>query len=126
MARILVADDERLNLRLARTVLAAAGHEVLEAIDGEAATRVAAAELPDLVLMDIQMPGMDGFEALKALRAEPRTARLKVVAFTALAMKGDRDRMLDAGFDGYISKPIRREEFIERITALLALAPPGS
>jgi len=119
MARILVVDDDARNLRLAVTALEQAGHEVLSAEGGAEGIEAALAHAPDLVLMDVQMPGMDGVLALKRLRAEPRTAALKVVALTALTMKGDRERLLAEGFDGYLEKPIRYQEFLASVAALL-------
>lgn len=120
MAKILVVDDDARNLRFAVTVLEQAGHEVLSAGGGAGGVEAALAHAPDLVLMDVQMPGMDGIEALKRLRAEPRTAVLKVVALTALAMKGDAERLIREGFDGYLEKPIRYQEFLASVAALLA------
>lgn len=123
MAKILVVDDDAMNLRLAVTALEQAGHKVLSAGGGAEGVEVALAHAPDLVLMDVQMPGVDGIEALKRLRADPRTAALKVLAFTALAMKGDAERLLAAGFDGYIEKPIRYKAFLVSVAALLAGRP---
>ena len=120
MAKILVVDDDAMNLRLAATVLEQAGHEVLSAKGGAEGIEAALTHAPDLVLMDVQMPGMDGVSALKCLRAEPRTAALKVVAFTAFAMKGDAERLLAEGFDGYLEKPIRYRAFLASVTVLLA------
>ncbi len=119
MAKILVVDDDAKSLRLAVTVLEQAGHEVLSAEGGAEGVEVALAHAPALVLMDVQMSGMDGIAALKRLRAEPRTAALKVAAFTALTMKGDRERLLAEGFDGYLKKPIRYKEFLSSVTTLL-------
>jgi len=119
MAKILVVDDDARNLRLAATVLEQAGHEVLSAEGGAEGVKAALAHAPDLVLMDVQMPGMDGVSALSRLRAEPRTASLTVVALTALTMKGDRERLLAEGFDGYLEKPIRYKEFLASVAALL-------
>jgi len=119
MAKILVVDDDAANLKLAATVLEVAGHEVLSAQGGAEGIAVALAHAPDLVLMDVQMPGMDGISALKCLRADPRTAALKVAALTALAMKGDAERLLAEGFDGYLEKPIRYKEFLASVAALL-------
>lgn len=119
MAKILVVDDDARNLRLAVTALEQVGHEVLSAEGGAEGIEAALAHTPDLVLMDVQMPGMDGIAALKRLRAEPRTAALKVVALTALAMKGDAGRLLAEGFDGYLEKPIRYKEFQASVAALL-------
>ncbi len=119
MAKILVVDDDVRNLRLAVTVLEQAGHEVLSAAGGAEGIEAALAHAPDLVLMDIQMPGMNGVSAMKRLRAEPRGAPMKVVALTALAMKGDRERLLAEGFDGYLEKPIRHKQFLASVAALL-------
>ena len=120
MARILVVDDDARNLRVAITALEQAGHEVLSSQDGAGGLEAALAHVPDLVLMDVQMAGMDGVTVLRRLRAEPRTAALKVVALTALAMKGDRERLLAAGFDGYLEKPIRYKSFLSSVAELLA------
>jgi len=119
MAKILAVDDDAMNLRLAVAVLEEAGHEVLSAEGGAEGVEAALAHAPDLVLLDVQMPGMDGISALRRLRAEPRTATLKVVALTALAMRGDRERLLAEGFDGYLEKPIRYKTFLANIEALL-------
>lgn len=119
MTKLLVVDDDAMNLRLAVTVLEQAGHEVLSAAGGAEGVEAALAHAPDLVLMDVQMPGVDGIEALKRLRADPRTATLKVAAFTALAMMGDAERLLAEGFDGYLEKPIRYKEFLGEVERLL-------
>ena len=119
MAKILVVDDDPRNLRLAATVLDQAGHDVLSAGGGAEGVETALAHALDLVLMDVQMPGMDGVSALRRLRADPRTAALKVVALTAFAMKGDAKRLLAEGFDGYLEKPIRYKEFLASVAALL-------
>lgn len=119
MAKILVVDDDARTLRLAANALALAGHEVLCAGSGADGIEAALAHAPDLMLMDVQMPGMDGITALGQLRADPRTVALKVVALTALAMKGDRERLLAAGFDDYIEKPIRYKEALARVATLL-------
>lgn len=120
MAKILVVDDDARNLRLALTVLEQAGHEVCAAGGGAEGVAAALANKLDLILMDVHMPGMDGIAALKCLRAAPRTAGLKVAALTALAMKGDAERLLAEGFDGYLEKPIRYKEFLTGVTTLLA------
>ncbi len=120
MAKILVVDDDARNLRLAVAALEQASHEVLSAGGGVEGIEAALAHAPDLVLMDVQMPGIDGIEALKRLRADPRGASLKVAALTALAMKGDAERLLAEGFDGYLEKPIRYKEFLASVAALLA------
>lgn len=103
--RILVIEDNAKNLKLVRDVLRHAGYEVLEARTGEEGIEVAASGEPDLVLMDLQLPGIDGMEALRRLRASERRP-VPVVAVTAFAMKADRERAFAAGFDGYVEKPI--------------------
>jgi two-component system, cell cycle response regulator DivK len=105
-ARILVVEDNDRNLKLVRDVLVFAGFEVLEAQTGEQGVAIAETNLPDLVLMDLQLPGIDGAEALQRLRDNPATAELPVVAVTAFAMKEDGERTRQAGFDGYITKPL--------------------
>ena len=105
-ARILVVEDNPLNLKLVRDVLEYQGFEVLTAISGEEGVAVASSSSPDLVLMDLQLPGMDGHEALLRMRSDPRCRAIPVVAVTAFAMKHDIERADEAGFDGYIAKPI--------------------
>lgn len=104
--RILVVDDNPVNLRLAATVLECEGHEVLQAVDAEHAQALLAGPLPDLILMDIALPGMDGLTLTRLLKADPRTAGIRVLALTAFAMKGDAEKARDAGCDGYVTKPI--------------------
>lgn len=106
MKRILVADDNPVSRELVREVLEAPGRSIVEAADGEEALDKIGKERPDLVLLDIQMPVLDGFGVIRRLRLDPRTASLPVLALTAFAMKGDRARALAAGFDAYITKPI--------------------
>jgi two-component system, cell cycle response regulator DivK len=110
--RILVVEDNAKNMKLFREVLVASGYETLEATTGGEAVDMASEHTPDLVLMDIQMPDIDGVEALRRLRADGRTASIPVVALTAQAMQGDRERFLAAGFDGYVSKPVNVRDFI--------------
>ncbi len=119
MKKILVVDDNAANLKLAAVVLTGAGYEVLTAADGETGVALARAQLPALVLMDVQMPGLDGLEATRLLRADPQTATIAIVALTALAMKGDEERILAAGCDDYIAKPFRYQELLERVAAVL-------
>jgi CheY-like chemotaxis protein len=119
-ALILVVDDNRLNLELATDVLEAAGYGVRQAGSGPEAIAIARAEQPQLILMDIGLPGMDGYAALRALRDEPSTAVIPVVALTAYAMAGDEQRALAAGFDGYITKPIDTRELPKAVAGLLA------
>jgi len=104
--RILVIEDNERNLKLVRDVLRYAGYEVIEARSGEQGVALARDVSPDLVLMDLQLPGMTGTEALERLRLSPRTSAVPVVAVTAFAMKDDRVQALAAGFDGYLTKPI--------------------
>jgi two-component system, cell cycle response regulator DivK len=110
--QILVVEDNEKNMKLFRDVLLATGYRTLEATTGGMAVELAAEHRPDLVLMDIQLPGMDGVQALRRLRADERTAAIPVLAVTAQAMHGDRERFLAAGFDGYVSKPLNIHELI--------------
>lgn len=107
---ILIVEDNERNLKLLRDLLGAYGYRSLEARSAEEALVLARAERPQLVLMDIQLPGMDGLAALRELRAEPETTSTPVIAVTAYAMNEDRDRLLSAGFDGYLEKPINVRE----------------
>lgn len=120
MKRILIAEDREASRELIRTVLEAAGFDVLEAADGCEALAIASKCLPDLVLLDLQMPKLDGFAVLAALRRDRRYAQTPIVALTASAMSGDRERALAAGFSAYIAKPVDltllRSE-IERLAA---------
>ncbi|HVH85813.1 MAG TPA: response regulator [Terriglobales bacterium] len=106
MKTILVAEDNPVNRELIREMLEAWGFHVLESLDGEQALRTIKAERPDLVLMDIQMPGQDGFSVLRSLRADAELATIPVLALTAYAMRGDSEKALAAGFNAYITKPI--------------------
>ena len=110
--RILVVEDNEKNMKLFRDVLSATGYRTLEATTGGEAVEMATEHAPDLVLMDIQMPDFDGVEALRRLRADARTASLRVLAVTAQAMRGDREHFLAAGFDGYLSKPVNVRELL--------------
>jgi two-component system cell cycle response regulator DivK len=112
---VLVVEDNETNMKLFRDVLQATGYRTLEATTGEDALDLAAEHAPDLVLMDSQLPGIDGFETLRRLRAGERAAGTRVVALTAQAMAGDRERFLEAGFDGYLSKPVDLREFIDTV-----------
>jgi len=110
--RILVVEDNEKNMKLFRDVLSATGYRTLEATTGGAAVELATKHAPDLVLMDIQMPDVDGVEALRRLRADERTAAIPVLAVTAQAMQGDREHFLAEGFDGYLSKPLNIRELL--------------
>ena len=114
-AQILVVEDNERNMRLFCDVLQASGYRTLEAKTGESAVELALEHGPDLVLMDIQLPDIDGVEALARLRADERSASLSVLALTAQAMEGDRERFLAAGFDGYLSKPVDIAEFVATV-----------
>jgi CheY-like chemotaxis protein len=117
---ILVVEDNERNLKLLRDVLEYAGYDVRVARTGEDGVTLAVKEPPDLVLMDLQLPGIDGMEALRQLRASPRTADVPVVAVTAQAMKEDRERVLGAGFDGYVEKPISVRAFPGQVRRFLS------
>jgi CheY-like chemotaxis protein len=110
--RILVVEDNEKNMKLFRDVLIATGYRTLEATTGGEAVDLASEHTPDLVLMDIQLPDLDGVEALHRLRADARTQTIPVLALTAQAMHGDRERFLAAGFDGYVSKPVNVRDLL--------------
>ena len=120
MARILVVEDNPDNMLLTVMLLQSVGHEVLPAVDAETGVALARRERPDLILMDIQLPGMDGLAATALLKADEATRAIPVIALTALAMKGDEERIRAAGCDGYISKPMRMHEFLAAVAACLA------
>jgi two-component system, cell cycle response regulator DivK len=113
--QILVVEDNAKNMKLFRDVLRAAGYGTLEATSGGQAVALAMEQVPDLVLMDVQLPDIDGVEALGRLRTNDRTASIPVLALTAQAMEGDRERFLAAGFDGYISKPVNIVAFVATV-----------
>jgi two-component system cell cycle response regulator DivK len=113
--RVLVVEDNEKNMKLVRDVLQARGYRTLEAATAPHAVALAAEHAPDLVLMDIQLPGIDGVEALRRLRADERTASIPVLALTAQAMHGDREQFLAAGFDGYLSKPVNIVELVATV-----------
>jgi two-component system cell cycle response regulator DivK len=117
---ILIVEDNPRNLKLARDILNHAGYATLEAENAEDGLALARAERPALILMDVQLPGIDGVEALSRLRSDPATAAIRVVALTAFAMKADRERFLAAGFDGYLEKPLNVPEFPGQVAALMA------
>jgi two-component system cell cycle response regulator DivK len=123
VARVLIIEDNPTNMTLAVFLLRSAGHSVLSAIDAEAGLAMARSEHPDLILMDIQLPGMDGLEATRLLKHDDATRTIPVIALTALAMKGDEERIRAAGCDGYIAKPMRYQSFLETVAAQLASTP---
>jgi two-component system, cell cycle response regulator DivK len=120
MATVLIVEDNAANMALATFLLQSAGHSVLTAIDAEAGLTVARREQPQLILMDIQLPGMDGLTATVLLKGDDLTRGIPVIALTALAMKGDEERIRAAGCDGYIAKPLAYEDFLATISAQLA------
>src|SRR5262252_1525959 len=117
---ILLVEDNDNNRLLIRDVLQASGYRVIEAENAEDGVRMASEERPALVLMDIQLPGMSGIEALQRLRADPITRAIPVVAVTASAMTQDRSQIMAAGFDGYQSKPISVKSFLQTIREILS------
>ena len=119
MSLILIIEDNEKNMKLARDVLQARGYQTLEAVTGEDGVRLAKERRPDLVLMDIQLPGINGIDALRQLRADPATARVPIVAFTASVTPTDRTQITQAGFDGFLSKPINLKEFLETVQRVL-------
>jgi CheY-like chemotaxis protein len=119
MARILVVDDNAASRELLRHVFKPAFGEVLEASRGEEAIEKIAREQPDLVLLDLEMPGLDGYAVLRRVRQDTRLAALRVVAVTARAMQGDREKALAAGFDGYITKPVSAATLAEEVRAIV-------
>jgi two-component system cell cycle response regulator DivK len=122
MARVLIIEDNPTNMTLAVFLLQSAGHTVLSATDAESGLTLAHAEQPDLILMDIQLPGMDGLQATGLLKQDAATRAIPVIALTALAMKGDEERIRAAGCDGYIAKPMRYQEFLATVAEHVARA----
>jgi two-component system cell cycle response regulator DivK len=120
MSLILIVEDNEKNLKLARDVLQAKGHQTLEAVTGEDGVRLACERMPDLVLMDIQLPGMSGIDALRVLRERESTKHIPIVAVTASVMQQDRTMITAAGFDDYIPKPIELKPFLATVERLLA------
>ena len=118
MKTVLIVEDNEKNMKLARDVLQAKGYATLEAVNGEDGVQLALAHLPDLVLMDIQLPDINGFEAFARIRADPDAARIPVAAFTASVTVGDRSRITDAGFDAFIGKPVNLKEFLATVQRL--------
>jgi two-component system cell cycle response regulator DivK len=119
MAKVLIVEDNPANMTLAIFLLESAGHLVLNATDAEAGLTLARDEQPHLILMDIQLPGMDGLEATRLLKRDDATRGIPVIALTALAMKGDEERIRAAGCDGYIAKPLAYKDFLATISARL-------
>jgi len=124
--RILLVEDNPASLELMRYLLQSAGYETWLASNGQEAMHHLAAGLPDLVLTDIQMPMMDGYELLASIRADARLQALTVVALTAYSMPGDQERVMRAGFDGYMAKPIDPETILQEIERFLPPGPAGA
>jgi two-component system, cell cycle response regulator DivK len=120
VSKVLIIEDNPTNMTLAIFLLKSVGHAVLSATDAEAGLALAREEQPDLILMDIQLPGMDGLEATALLKGDALTRAIPVIALTALAMKGDEERIRAAGCDGYIAKPMRYQEFLKTVAEQLA------
>lgn len=117
--RILYVEDNFQNKRLVRKILSARGYEILEAEDGLTGVEIAAKEMPDLILMDISLPGIDGVEATQRIKAKGETAEIPIIALTANAMRGDRERFIAAGCDDYLPKPISTVDLITMIQKYL-------
>ena len=122
--RILIVDDHPLNLKLARLILAAEGYEIRTAEDADSTLRALETFTPRMILMDLQLPGVDGFELTRRLKADPARSGILIVALTAFAMKGDEDRALAAGCDGYITKPVDAERLPRLVGEYLAAGAP--
>lgn len=119
MNTVLIVEDNEKNMKLARDVLQAKGYATLEAVTGEEGVRLAKEKVPDLVLMDIQLPGINGIEAFKQIRADAKTARIPVVALTASVTPTDRSQITAAGFDAFVGKPINLKEFLDTVKRLV-------
>ncbi len=121
--KILLVEDNENNRLLLRDILTFHGHEITVASDGEEGVALARELMPDLILMDIQMPGMDGMTASRILKGDPATSGLKIIALTSFAMRGDQEKFLAAGFDGYLSKPINTRELPGLVRQWLGMEP---
>ena len=116
---ILIIEDEPRNMKLLRDLLQRFGYETIEATDGEQGVELAKARIPNLILMDIMMPKMDGYEATQIIKADTKTKHIPIIALTSYAMKGDRERALEVGCDGYIAKPVDIQEVLKAVEHLL-------
>jgi two-component system cell cycle response regulator DivK len=116
---ILIVEDDPKNLKLIRDLLQIRGYTTLEATDGKQGVDMARAKMPDLILMDIQMPVMDGFEAIRILKADPVTKNIPAIVLTAFAMQGDREKCMEAGFNDYITKPLDTRAFMTKVKEYL-------
>jgi two-component system cell cycle response regulator DivK len=124
MSLILIVEDNEKNLKLVRDVLRVKGYATIEATTAEDGIALANEHIPALILMDIQLPGMNGIDALRVLRADPATAGIPVIAVTASVMQQDRNLITDAGFDGYVGKPINLKEFLDAVRVMLEQRKP--
>jgi two-component system cell cycle response regulator DivK len=124
MSLILIVEDNEKNLKLVRDVLRVKGYATIEATNAEDGIALANAHKPDLILMDIQLPGMNGIDALRVLRADSATAGIPAIAVTASVMQQDRNLITDAGFDGYVGKPINLKEFLDAVSTTLERRKP--
>ena len=118
---ILIVEDEPRNLKLLHDLLQRFGYEILEAPDGELGVKLAGEKIPDMILMDIMMPKMDGLEATRIIKADEKTKHIPIIALTSYAMKGDREKTIEAGCDGYIAKPIDIKEVLKAIEHYLTI-----
>jgi CheY-like chemotaxis protein len=116
---VLIVEDNQLNMELATDILAAAGHEVLQAGDAQQAIAIARSQKPAVILMDVSLPGMDGLTATTILKQDPHTSSIPLIALTAHAMKGDKERALAAGCDHYVTKPIEPKTLVETVTRFI-------
>lgn len=119
MGIVLIIEDTPANMKLARVILEKAGHRVLQAETAQDGIALAQRAHPDLILMDIQLPGMNGLDATRALKSDAATAAIPIIAMTAFAMKGDEERIRAAGCDGYLAKPIHYRELLDAVVAIL-------
>ncbi len=120
--KILYVEDNPQNMRLVGKMLRVGGYEMIEAVNGLSGVATAAREMPALILMDINLPDIDGLEATARLKASPQLAHIPVIALTANAMHGDRERFISAGFDGYLAKPVTKNELLNAVAHFLSLA----
>ena len=123
---ILVVEDNEKNMKLVRDVLTAKGYKVVEALTGEAGVKLAQEQVPELILMDYQLPGIDGIEAFRQIRAQAATRHIPIVAVTASAMPEEEAKMKQAGFDGFLSKPINLKQFLATVADTLAKSRGGA
>ncbi len=116
---VLVIEDNEINLKLVKSLLQIGNFDILEAVDAETGMEIARQKQPDLILMDIQLPGMDGLEATSILKSDPRTGHIPIIAITSYAMNGDKQKAMDVGCDWYITKPINTRTFLDEIKNFL-------